>query len=207
MFVPFYAEAGDYSFKVASGLSFAYWDEQAYASEWVQPGKESSSHRQAFVTTGPKDDEMTKFYNDIKAAEKLHAAAATIIQGILTPFSLLIILEPVMHPVNTDISSADISSAKRESTDSTDQTKKKRKVEPVAVSRAPAAQLEKWASKRQELKGEGTDPGLSEFASVTQMCCLLCKRKFQSVEEIQQHERLSKLHKVFAILRVMLILV
>ena len=201
MFVPFYAEAGDYSFKVASGMSFAYWDEQAYASEWVQPGKESNSHRRTFLTTGPKDDEMTKFYNDIKAAEKVHAAAATIIQGLSTPFSL-IILEPVLHPANTDISSA-----KRESADSTDQAKKKRKVEPVAVSRAPAAQLEKWASKRQELKGESTDPGLSEFASITQMCCLLCKRKFQSVEEIQQHERLSKLHKVFTILRVMLILV
>jgi hypothetical protein len=34
------------------------------------------------LTIVPKDNEMTKFYNDIKAAESLHATAATIIQGI-----------------------------------------------------------------------------------------------------------------------------
>ena len=34
---------------------------------------------------GPKDEEMTKFYNDLKVAESLHATAATIIQGTSTP--------------------------------------------------------------------------------------------------------------------------
>ncbi|HMD13058.1 MAG TPA: hypothetical protein VKI62_00390 [Bacteroidota bacterium] len=95
-------------------------------------------------------------------------------------------------PVETD-------SAKRESTATTDQQKKKRKVESVAVAKKPAAQLEKWATKRQELKSEtddSTNNEVSEFADLNQMCCLLCKRKFQSIEEIQKHERLSKLHKV-----------
>ena len=93
--------------------------------------------------------------------------------------------------------------AKRESTGVTDQQKKKRKVESVAVAKTPAAQLEKWATKRQELKGEATSDStnitradVSEFADLSQLCCLLCKRKFQSVQEIQKHERMSKLHKV-----------
>jgi RNA-binding protein 5/10 len=95
----------------------------------------------------------------------------------------------------------DPESSKREATSGPDQQKKKRKVEPATVARKPAAQLEKWANKRQELKGELTKPvesqyDVSEFADLTQMCCLLCKRKFQSVEEIQKHERVSKLHKV-----------
>src|SRR5579859_7549800 len=101
-------------------------------------------------------------------------------------------------------------SAKREGSASAEQQKKKRKIETVAVGRKPAAQLEKWATKRQELKGEKSQPppplpttittateqGVSQFADLNQMCCLLCKRKFQSVEEIQKHERMSKLHKV-----------
>jgi RNA-binding protein 5/10 len=95
----------------------------------------------------------------------------------------------------------DPESSKRETTSGAEQQKKKRKLEPAMVARKPAAQLEKWANKRQELKGEPTKPvesqyDVSEFADLTQMCCLLCKRKFQSVEEIQKHERVSKLHKV-----------
>jgi len=101
---------------------------------------------------------------------------------------------------------AETESAKRESSAAAEQQKKKRKIETVAVGRKPAAQLEKWATKRQELKGESRQPttatvtvteeGVSQFADLNQMCCLLCKRKFQSVEEIQKHERISKLHKV-----------
>jgi hypothetical protein len=98
------------------------------------------------------------------------------------------------EPVNPE-------SAKRESTTTSDQQKKKRKIESVAVARKPAAQLEKWATKREELKAQTVDPTpgdveVSEFADLNQMCCLLCKRKFQSIQEIQKHERLSKLHKV-----------
>jgi hypothetical protein len=97
--------------------------------------------------------------------------------------------------------SSDVESSKREAAPGADQQKKKRKIEPVAVARKPAAQLEKWANKRQELKGEPvrraeSQHDVSEFADLSQMCCLLCKRKFQSVEEIQKHERISKLHKV-----------
>ena len=96
--------------------------------------------------------------------------------------------------------SVDTDSAKRESTGTADQQKKKRKIESVAVAKKPAAQLEKWATKRQELKGEtivdSSDTTVSEFADLNQMCCLLCKRKFHSIEEIQKHERMSKLHKV-----------
>ena len=33
-----------------------------------------------------QDEEMSKFYNDLKVAETLHATAATIIQGITPPY-------------------------------------------------------------------------------------------------------------------------
>jgi hypothetical protein len=43
VFVPVYADAGKYTFKTSSGASIAYWDELAYASEWVKPGNEGIS--------------------------------------------------------------------------------------------------------------------------------------------------------------------
>jgi hypothetical protein len=61
-------------------MSIAYWDEHAYASVWAQPGKEGSPLL-LYLISVRKDEEMTKFYNDLKAAEATHAAAAMIIQG------------------------------------------------------------------------------------------------------------------------------
>jgi hypothetical protein len=92
--------------------------------------------------------------------------------------------------------SSETESNKRGSPSPSDQQNKKRKFDSVAVAKKPTAQLEKWATKRQELKGEKAEQQVSEFADLTQLCCLLCKRKFQSMEEIQKHERLSQLHKV-----------
>jgi len=143
----------------------------------------------SYLQTVPTDEEIEKFYNDIKGAVAAHAAGATIVQ------------EPVLvsapeHPSDP---------AKRENPTSDEQQqqqKKKRKVEAPSVKK-PTAQIEKWANKREELRGQqtattgdGAAIELSEFADTVQMCCLLCKRKFQSVEEIQKHEKLSKLHKV-----------
>jgi hypothetical protein len=81
VFVPVYADSGKYSFTVSSGASVAYWDEHGYASEWAQPGKEGISLENSLISV-PKDEEMRKFYSDLKAAEVLHATAASIIQGI-----------------------------------------------------------------------------------------------------------------------------
>ena len=82
VFVPVYADDGEYSFNTSSGLSIAYWDEHAYASEWTQHGRESISMIRLHLTTAPKDEEMTKLYNELKAVETLHAnTAATITQG------------------------------------------------------------------------------------------------------------------------------
>lgn len=181
MFVPVYTDPGKYSFKTASGNSIAYWDEQGYASEWTKAGKGPV----------PTDDEIEKFYNDIKGTVTAHTAGATIVQ------------EPVLVSAPEPVTDA---SAKREfPTTDQQQQKKKRKVEPPSIKK-PTAQIEKWASKREELRGqqaatpattiESAAIELSEFADTSQMCCLLCKRKFQSAEEIQKHEKLSKLHKV-----------
>ena len=81
VFVPVYADAGSYSFKTASGASIAYWDEHAYASEWVQPGKEGIPAHKSILREAVKDEEMMKFYNDLKVSEALHSTVATIIQG------------------------------------------------------------------------------------------------------------------------------
>lgn len=133
---------------------------------------------------------MEKFYNDIKVAVAAQAVGATISQ------------DPVL--VSAPEHSSD--SAKRENPTTDQQQKKKRKVETPSVKK-PTAQIEKWASKREELRGQQTSTTsdgavieLSEFADTVQMCCLLCKRKFQSIEEIQKHEKLSKLHKVLVLL-------
>ena len=148
-----------------------------------------------FLLVEPVDEEIAKFQNELKAAEAAHAAASSIISG--KQYQLLVsnLVEPVVN-----VKPAENDSSKRESTSSSDQQKKKRKVETVTVSaKAPSAQLEKWANKREELKAptaESESTSVSEFADLNQMCCLLCKRKFKSVEEIQKHERLSQLHKV-----------
>ena len=109
---------------------------------------------------------MTKFYNDLKAAETLHSTAATIIQGPLPPSSSQInVSEPVLvaKPSTAD------DSAKRESTSTTsDQQKKKRKIETVAVAKKPAAQLEnrgaparlRSGTPRGQPGGAGSAPGL-----------------------------------------------
>jgi RNA-binding protein 5/10 len=68
---------------------------------------------------------------------------------------------------------------------------KKKKTESVAPPKKPPAQLEKWATKRQEL----SLTGLSDFADPDTLCCLLCKRKFPSLPDLQKHEALSQLHK------------
>jgi RNA-binding protein 5/10 len=178
VFVPvYYTDAPQYSFKTASGSSIAYWDGKAYASEWPKAGNEG---------TVPLEEEIEKFYNDIKGAVTAQAAGATISQEAM-------LVSAPEYPSDT---------AKREHpTADQQQQKKKRKVEVPSVKK-PTAQIEKWASKRGELRGQhtattsdGAVVELSEFADTVQMCCLLCKRKFQSLEEIQKHEKLSNLHK------------
>ena len=150
----------------------------------------SSSHLLgSYLQTVPADEEIEKFYSDIKGAVAAHAPGATIVQ------------EPVLVSAPEHLSDP----AKREnpiSDEQQQQQKKKRKVEAPSVKK-PTAQIEKWANKREELRSQqtamtadGAVIELSEFADTVQMCCLLCKRKFQSVEEIQKHEKLSKLHKV-----------
>ena len=86
--MPDYSDAGEYSFKTSSGTSIVYWDEHAYATEWTQAGKESILTTHFPLIIAPKDEEMTKFYNDLKASESLNATAATIIQGISTPLQI-----------------------------------------------------------------------------------------------------------------------
>ena len=181
VFVPVYDDSGKYSFKTASGTRISYWDEHGYASEWAEPtkaGKPSPLFNETKKKLlAPQDEEIERFLNDIKKSEALHATAATIIQDpvILTP------------------AQPDDSTKHHDATVPADQSKKKRKFEAVTAPRKAAPQLEKWTTKREELKA--SEANLGPFADLSQMCCLLCKRKFQSIEEIQKHERLSKLHE------------
>lgn len=61
-----------------------------------------------------------------------------------------------------------------------------------------APHLQKWAVKQQELRtGQiiENDETEKSFSDLNLMACLLCQRKFKSEKEIQQHEKLSELHK------------
>ncbi|KAG5438924.1 hypothetical protein PCANB_002254 [Pneumocystis canis] len=63
-----------------------------------------------------------------------------------------------------------------------------------------APHLQKWAVKQQELRtGQVVDNEVKteeSFSDLGLMACLLCQRQFKSEKEIQQHERLSELHKI-----------
>jgi hypothetical protein len=189
VFVPVYSDEGNFSFKTSNGATVAYWDEFGYASEWVQPSKEGTKSNYYPNNSRPRRTINTILHR----SQSLGNSTCHSRDNHLwyTPISALLIAEPVIHP-EVD--------KKRELWGQLDQQKKKRKIESIALSKTPAAQLEKWTSKRQELnenKSISPDTQVSEFADLKQMCCLLCKRKFQSIAEIQKHERMSNLHKVF----------
>lgn len=75
-------------------------------------------------------------------------------------------------------------------------------------------QLQKWNKKKAELKeqakedqeeqdDEDDDDDISndstathhQFADMNIMACLLCQRKFKTLQDLQRHQELSELHK------------
>jgi RNA-binding protein 5/10 len=59
-----------------------------------------------------------------------------------------------------------------------------------------AVNMEKWSERGKEIR-EGSDAPTKDPPTTTkgQPICLLCRRKFASVEKLKQHEELSALHK------------
>ncbi|KAJ2998482.1 hypothetical protein HDV02_004490 [Globomyces sp. JEL0801] len=86
---------------------------------------------------------------------------------------------------------------------------KKRKA--VPISNKMTVQLEKWSTKKKELEEEPdiqiisddmlikklpSDSAINEeYSDLDKIACLLCKRKFKSVTELQKHHKKSQLHK------------
>ena len=78
------------------------------------------------------------------------------------------------------------------------------------------SQLQKWNKKKAELKEQtkeeqeaGQDDSDDDdsnnsnsvaayhrFADLNIMACILCQRKFKSLQDLQRHQELSELHKV-----------
>ncbi|KAI7847006.1 hypothetical protein BDC45DRAFT_527566 [Circinella umbellata] len=95
-----------------------------------------------------------------------------------------------------------------------DEVEKKRKrtdkeVVPLA-SKKIHSQLQRWNQKKAELKeeplvekNEDETTGLNDshntltmdFGDVKLMACLLCQRKFKTIQDLQRHQQVSELHK------------
>ncbi|KAK9480782.1 hypothetical protein V1514DRAFT_324444 [Lipomyces japonicus] len=85
---------------------------------------------------------------------------------------------------------------------------KKKKIEPVVTTRRMAPQLQKWQDRQAELHGSSAIDAEQEdlsalarssslqesFSDPRKPACLLCMRKFAAFDEVNKHERLSKLH-------------
>ncbi|KAI9662113.1 MAG: hypothetical protein M1831_002809 [Alyxoria varia] len=110
-----------------------------------------------------------------------------------------------------------------EGQDNSDQAKtKKRKAETTSsnpAKKALPAHLQFWTDRHHELHGKATEenneednssnttgsqaiardpssqPSQQSYADPKRMCCFLCSRQFKSTAQINQHERLSDLHR------------
>ncbi|KAI8141338.1 hypothetical protein BJV82DRAFT_173548 [Fennellomyces sp. T-0311] len=56
------------------------------------------------------------------------------------------------------------------------------------------SQLERWNQKKAELK-EASSEEVYDYADMTIMACLLCQRKFKTLQDLQRHQQVSELHK------------
>ncbi|KAG2215079.1 hypothetical protein INT45_003146, partial [Circinella minor] len=121
--------------------------------------------------------------------------------------------------LETNLSKEEVESSKQQVTEMTtttndsDEVEKKRKrtdkeVVPLA-SKKIHSQLQRWNQKKAELKEESTiekndeTTGLNgsnntltmDFGDVKIMACLLCQRKFKTIQDLQRHQQVSELHK------------
>lgn len=62
------------------------------------------------------------------------------------------------------------------------------------MAKQDSQNIDKWQERRQELTTENCVPKIAATKSGDPVC-LLCKRKFKSLEQLQRHEQLSQMHK------------
>ncbi|KAG2217412.1 hypothetical protein INT45_004870 [Circinella minor] len=124
--------------------------------------------------------------------------------------------------LETNLSKQEVESSKQQITETktttksndSDEVEKKRKrtdkeVVPLA-SKKIHSQLQRWNQKKAELKeesiiekNEDETTGLDDsnntltmdFGDVKIMACLLCQRKFKTIQDLQRHQQVSELHK------------
>ena len=87
-------------------------------------------------------------------------------------------------------------SAKKEHTNIPKATKKAKAAQPNRPQKQHTVNMEKWSERGKEIR-EGNQAPTKNPPTTTkgQPVCLLCRRKFASVEKLKQHEELSALHK------------
>lgn len=170
VFVPVYGETNEFVFRASrTGQLLAYWDEKGYTSEHYPEGQK------------PDYDSNTL------AGE---AAASS-------SFDTVNASDPSVVCMKAPVFSKDVSiGSKRDASSSSEQKKPKKRCDNTSIKMAP--HLQKWAVKQQELRtGQvpENETKAESFSDLGLMACLLCQRQFKSEREIEQHEKLSELHK------------
>lgn len=74
-------------------------------------------------------------------------------------------------------------------------TLKKAKAAPTQPKRKDAANMEAWTELGKEIRDDSTSTQNVPMTITNKPVCLLCKRKFPSIEKLKKHEELSVLHK------------
>lgn len=72
---------------------------------------------------------------------------------------------------------------------------KKVKVPPPEPKKKDATNIEVWAERGKEIREEAASAERPPMTTTNKPVCLLCRRKFATVEKLKKHEELSSLHK------------
>jgi RNA-binding protein 5/10 len=98
--------------------------------------------------------------------------------------------------LKTTVLPGESDSAKKEHTKNPKATKKAKAAQPNRPQKQHTVNIEKWSERGKEIR-EGNEAPTKNPPTTTkgQPVCLLCRRKFASVEKLKQHEELSALHK------------
>ncbi|KAG5513983.1 hypothetical protein PMAC_000605 [Pneumocystis sp. 'macacae'] len=171
VFVPVYGEASEFVFRASrTGQLLAYWDEKGYTSEHYPEGQKP-------------DYESTTLVGESSASSGFDTVNAN---------------DPSIVCMKAPVFSKDVSvGSKRDASSLSEQKKPKKRCDNSSIKMAP--HLQKWAVKQQELRtGQAleNETKVESFSDLNLMACLLCQRQFKSEKEIEQHEKLSELHKV-----------
>jgi len=176
VFVPVLHPSGEdfikFTFSPLSNASvkLMYWDETAYASEFI---------------TEPVHQPST-----IKTKESEHAklAAAAANEGLLSGGESRAKkrkVEKEAVPSNKKVVAPHLQFW----------TSRHAEIHGLPPKEAEEATADSTSSSPKKTSDDGTDPPSQSFADMERKCCLLCSRQFKTEAEVNKHERISQLHR------------